>query len=100
MAEEPNQDRTTPSPEHTAPDSFARYPTQEHSWILQQLHEQSTLIGGLKEAVDTLKTAVADQNKKLNRITLLLAGAGGAVLVIGWLVDKRFDSIISLLNKS
>ena len=86
-----------PSPEQTGPATGTAWPTQEHSWVLQQLHHLAEDVGGLKEAVNTLKESVADQRKTLNWIKYTVFTATGALLVIGYLVDKRFDQIFEAL---
>ena len=75
-------------------------PVQDHSFTLQQIHHLAGDVGGLKEAVNTLKGTVSAQDKTLNWIKYTMFVAIGAGLVIGYLVDKRFDQIMDTLTKS
>ena len=94
--EQPGKD--APSPEQSSSESGRVWPAQDHSWTLQQLHHLTNDVGALKEAVNTLKSSVSEQSKTLNWIKYVMFVAIGALLVIGYLIDKRFDKIIEALG--
>ena len=75
-------------------------PVQDHSFTLQQIHHLTGDVGGLKEAVNTLKQTVSDQSKTLNWIKYAIFVAIGAGFIIGYFFDKRFDQIMETLAKS
>ncbi len=59
----------------------------------------ATDIGKLQEAVGTLKDTVKDQAKTLNWIKYVIFIAIGALFVIGYIFDNRFDQIMEALAK-
>lgn len=94
-AEQPEP--ATPSPEPLRSESSQAWGYGEHNWILQELHHVARDIGRLEEAVGTLKGSLVDQAKTLNWMKYVMFVAIGALFVIGYFIDKRFDQIIELL---
>lgn len=95
---------TTPKEEHTtSPEQIGTpaetFPFQEHHWTVQQLHHLTRDVGKLQEAVDTIKTTLADQAKTLNWVRYTMFVAIGALAVVAYLGDKAVDRVIEALAK-
>ena len=90
-------EESAPSPEQLVSGTGRPYPIQDHSWTVQQLHELTGDVGGLKEAVSTLKESLTEQNKTLSWVKYAMFIAIGAGAVIGYFFDKRFDQIMEAL---
>ncbi len=88
-----------PSPEQLSAESGTAWVTRNYSWILQELHHVAGDVGKLQEAVGTLKDTVKDQTKALNWIKYVIFIAIGALFVIGYFIDNRFDQIMEALAK-
>ena len=87
--ERPERMPRTPPPE---------YPGSEYSFVLQTVFDLKGSLGELQGAVTALKETVTGQGKTLNWIKYILSVAIGALLVIGYLVDKRFDQILGAIG--
>ena len=85
-------------------------PANQQDWILQQLNRVDREVGMLTSSVKSQEKQIEDSaasaretTRSLNRINLTLAFSAGMVLVIGtiggYLIDKRFDQIFSLLSQ-
>jgi len=92
----PPQHSSTP-PEH--------YRATKEDWILQQLHNSNRELGVVSSEIKALREEITKTNEsndvnsgKINQIRIALATATGALIVIGYFVDKRFDQMIALLS--
>lgn len=95
-------DYTPPTQETGTP----AQPTTREDWVLQQLNNLSTEIGKNTMAVSQLEKSVGsisddlkETNKIVTSIRILIGVATGALLVIGYLVNSRFDQIVNLIAK-
>lgn len=88
---------TPPGSQPAPPPEYARQSNQA-DWILQSLNQVSSQLGRLDESVQTLKTDIADTKKVVTRIQMILAMATGAIIIIGYFIDKKFDTIMATIQ--
>ena len=71
----------------------------QHRWDLRLTHQLTSDVGKLLESVEGLKSSVSKLETKVYRIELIVAAATGALMIIGYLIDKRFDQMLEAISK-
>ena len=69
------------------------YPTSDIRFVMVE-------VGKLTEAVNTLKETLKETKTTVDWLKYIIALATGAIIVIGYIADKRMDQIFSVLTKA
>ena len=72
----------------------------DHSFTLQAIMEVQKSVGSLENAIKALSERVDRQQRTINWMARVLWMAVGAALILGWIVNNRFDEILNALAKS
>jgi hypothetical protein len=87
------------SEDRPVPGGVDKTELRDYSWTLQLLNTLNTEMGGLKKGMATLETEVTNLRKSVDWIKYAIFLACGALLVLGWFVDKRSDQILNSLGQ-
>jgi hypothetical protein len=100
--------RENPPKDAEIPTSFAEVPptgyphTVEMGYIVENLLQIQNTLGGLREAVDSLKTASHVHTAKLENINKVIFSAGIVLVVVlsvaGFFLNKIWDILVAALR--
>ena len=71
----------------------------DHSFTLQAVMEIQKSVGSLENAVKELSERVEKQQRTISWMARVLWMAAGAALILGWIINNRFDEILNVLAK-
>jgi hypothetical protein len=73
----------------------------DRGYIAEQLSQIQHTLGGLREAVDGLKTSSRTHGEKLERINKIIFAAGVVLIIVlsvgGFILNKIWDALIAAL---
>jgi hypothetical protein len=74
----------------------------DRGYIAESLGQIQHTLGGLREAVDSLKAASHSHGEKLERINKIMFTSGVVLVIIlsigGFILDKMWDILVALFN--
>ncbi len=68
------------------------------TYLVESMMQMQKSLGELTASVGMLKDTMKDQTKTLNWIKYIIFIAIGALFVIGYFIDSRFDQIMKVLE--
>ena len=104
MARAPRDSGPPEAPRSVAETPPPSYPhTVEMGYIVENLMQIQNSLGGVREALDSLKISSRSHSDKLEKINKIIFAAGAVLAVVlsigGYLLNKIGDSLLVLLTK-